>query len=260
MPRISALTALTAADSGDTLPILDVSATTTKKITKTNFLSDIIDGTLITSQKILSRHVDFSVADSTARLALASPFEGMECYQKDVDATYIYDGTAWRRQAQWEELGRTTLGSSGTSISVTGLAARKHLRVIVSALNTGGAFAPVMRFNNDSSAIYAYAYSFSRAATGSSTSNTAFSIQPFNSTEAYGFYAVLDISNRSDQFKVIHSDSIDAFGTDATTVVNYSEMWGKYCTNTQITRVDALIGSGAGSYNTNSVVIVLGRD
>ena len=57
MTRISALTALTSADAADTLPILDDSATTTKKITKTAFLSDIVDGTLLADDSILARHI-----------------------------------------------------------------------------------------------------------------------------------------------------------------------------------------------------------
>ena len=38
MPKISQLTALTTPDSGDELPIVDVSTSTTKKITRTNLL------------------------------------------------------------------------------------------------------------------------------------------------------------------------------------------------------------------------------
>lgn len=259
MTRISALTALTSADGGDTLPILDVSATTTKKITKTALISDIVDGTLIAAQAITPTKLDLSVTNDAARTALTG-FEGLTVYQEDTDAFYVYDGAAWRRQAQWEELGRTTLGSSNATISVTGLAARKYLKVLVSSLNTGGAYACGLRFNNDSGANYALQYSFSRAATGAQTSVGHFTIQPASATEAYGFQSEINIVNRSDQHKIIHSDSIDAYGTDATVSVNFSEMWGKYATNTQITRVDCITISGAGVHNTGSQVIVLGHD
>lgn len=94
MTRISNLTALASADGGDTLPILDVSATTTKKITKTSFLSDIVDGTLIAAQAIKPKHVDFGVVDQTARDALTL-FEGLTVFREDTDAYEVYDGSAW---------------------------------------------------------------------------------------------------------------------------------------------------------------------
>lgn len=43
MPRISQLPSLATADSGDELPIVDVSASTTKKISKADYLKDAAD-------------------------------------------------------------------------------------------------------------------------------------------------------------------------------------------------------------------------
>lgn len=95
MARISAYTALPSADGGDTLPILDVSATTTKKITKTAFLSDIIDGSLLATQAVKANKADFSVADQTAR-DVFTPFEGLMVYRKDLDCFQFYTGSRWR--------------------------------------------------------------------------------------------------------------------------------------------------------------------
>ena len=103
MTRISALTALTSADAGDTLPILDVSATTTKKITKTAYLSDVIDGTLlgdntITSEKLKST-VAFSAVSTASVTASSTPTKiqlASEIFDEggDFDSTTNYRFTA----------------------------------------------------------------------------------------------------------------------------------------------------------------------
>lgn len=115
MPRISNLTALTAADGTDVVPILDTSATTTKKITKTALLSDIVDGTLIANAAIKAKHVDLGVADETARDAIASPWEGLTVFREDLDAFQVYDGTDWLTYAGKYPIGCKAIRSSTVS-------------------------------------------------------------------------------------------------------------------------------------------------
>lgn len=258
MTRISALTALTSADAADTLPILDDSATTTKKITKTAFLSDIVDGTLIAAQAITPLKVNLKVADATARTALSSPFEGLQVYQADVDATYIYDGTAWRRQAQWEELGRTTLGSAGDTISITTIAARKYLQILYSATSTGGTINAAVRFNNDSGSNYSFDYSINYGAIVTSTSQTSLAGL---AVAGAGFHSgVFDVINISANRKLLGGRGYNDANAGAGTGSNSIEVVGKWNnTSAQITRVD-LINSGAGDFNTGSEVVVLGKD
>lgn len=38
----------------------------------------------------------FNVANNTQMAAIATPYEGMQCYRTDLDVQYIYDGTTWR--------------------------------------------------------------------------------------------------------------------------------------------------------------------
>lgn len=258
MTRISALTALTSADSGDTLPILDVSATTTKKITKTAFISDIVDGTLIAAQAITPTKVDLSVANAAARTALTG-FEGLAVYQKDVDATYIYDGTLWRKQAQWEELGTTTLAGAGDTISITSLPARKILKILFHVFSTGGTINPQLRFNNDSAGNYALLYALNLgAASAPLTAQTALGVGA--STSQGTQFGQYEVSNFTSQRKLVQGLTLDDNNASAASSCNSSQVTGKWDnTSAQITRVD-LVNIGAGDFAIGSVMTVLGRD
>lgn len=225
MTRISALTALTSADSGDTLPILDVSATTTKKITKTAFISDIVDGTLIEDDAVLARHIDWASTGA--------------------------DGGIW-----WEELGRTTLGSAGDTISVASFAARKYLRLIYSCIPSGQINTRV-KFNNDGSALYAFTQSLNFAAGVSALSQTIYS--PSISANTVHKYGEINILNLSTDFKIMNGFEIDRYGTDASTSINQATTYGKYASNTQVTRID-VTNVGTGDFAIGSEVIVLGHD
>ena len=258
MTRISALTALTSADSGDTLPILDVSATTTKKITKTAFISDIVDGTLIAAQAITATKADFSVADATARTALTA-FEGLICYQKDVDVTYIYDGSAWRKSAQWEELGRLDLTPAGDTLSLTSLPARKYLRIIYSVQSTGGTINTRLRFNNDTANNYAWMELSNWLTYSNNTSQGSIALSATLMTSER--FACLDIVNISAQRKLFHGYEVDDNSAAATSSSNNKIVFGKWDNvSTQITRVDLTNVSGAGTFAAGSELIVLGRN
>src|ERR1044072_8850270 len=71
----------------------------------------------------------------------------------------------------WEELGRTTLGSAGDTITISPISARKYLRIFISILDTGGAVGPNLRFNNDSANNYAFRYSDNFGAAASTASS-----------------------------------------------------------------------------------------
>lgn len=258
--KISDLPIITTATDDDYLPMVDPSSGQTRRILKSDLLKELRLGTDLALGAVKADKADFSVADSTARLAIASPFEGLTCYQKDVDANFIYDGSAWRRQAQWEELGRHTLTTTGSTLSVASFAARKYLRIIINATFPTGTVAPFLRFNNDSANNYAYAYSFSNTAEAVTLSTTGYAIQPASAAEQYGFFADIEFTNRSGQFKIVKSCTVDAFGTDASTSVNFSDIRGKYVGTGQVTRADCIIISGAGLYASGSEMIILGKD
>lgn len=95
--KISDLPALTTADATDVIPVVDISASVTKKVT---------------------------VAGLAAAVAANVP-DGSLPYAKG-------DGKIW-----WEEIGRAALTVSGDTITVSGIPARKYLQVIVAIGNSG---------------------------------------------------------------------------------------------------------------------------
>lgn len=257
MTRITNLTALASADGGDTLPIVDVSATTTKKITKTAFLSDVVNGTLISAQAITPTKVDLSVANDAARTALTG-FEGLTVYQEDTDAFYVYDGSAWRRQAQWEELGRHTLGVAGDNLSVASMPTRKYLRVYWATFATGGTIEDRMRFNNDSGTNYAYQELANLATFASIVSSNSIVLEgTISAAERFG---VMEIQNVASRRKLFQSKASDDNNASATTSANNKTLYGKWDnTSNAITRIDINNG-GTGDFAIGSELIVIGRD
>lgn len=256
MTRISSLATLATADATDVLPMVDVSATTTKKITKAAFLTDVYDGSGFNIGAIKANKADFSVADATARLALASPFEGLICYQKDVDAEYIYDGSAWRRQAQWEELGRHTLGAGATTLTCSSLALRKNLILIINIIQ-GSTTDMVIRFNNDAAANYAWEYSSQNAAVVNTASASSIPLDASSSTFYESF--VLNVENFSTMQKLLRGQGVFTTGTGAANAVGMFDIAAKYATNTQVSRVDVINGNGT-NLAVGSELIVLGKD
>lgn len=193
------------------------------------------------------------VADATAR-DLITPVEGMKIYQTDNDMLQVYDGSNWCNIPRL--LKRTVLTAAGDTISVTPIPLRDDLRVVVRC-GDSGAIAATMRFNNISTATYSYWVSYSRAAGAVTASANAYAIHAATASESYGFKSDINIWNSASEFKVIDSRSADAFGTDATSSVNFSESFGKWASTSQVTRIDILNG-GAGDFAIGSYVEVYG--
>lgn len=252
MPRISALTALASADSGDTLPILDVSATTTKKITKTAFLSDIIDGTLLATGSIVPGKIDIEVADATA-LAALTEVKGMIAYQADTDMLQVYDGTDWCNIPRL--LKKTTLGSAGDTITVTGIPARDELEVRGHII-ASGALDWGFRFNNDSGGNYAINISTNFAAPSLTYSWTNLFC---GAAGAVSHKVNLKVLNPASRVKLVTGIThVDAGSVLPTNVGDVTQMGGKWCnTSAQINRVD-FFNLGAGDFAIGSYVEIWG--
>lgn len=159
----------------------------------------------------------------------------------------------------WEELGRTTLGVAGDTITINPIAARKYLKLLVFLGATGGNLSQRLRFNNDSGNNYAYQVSYTGAAYAATVSNSFFTLSPTVAAQVYGCYAEVNISNSTNLFKMITTTITDNFGADATTSVNFAEVQGKWASTSQVTRID-VINFGTGDFAIGSEVVVLGHD
>lgn len=157
----------------------------------------------------------------------------------------------------WEELGRTTLGSAGDTISVTGLTARKYLKVLFSVTDTGGTINAFVRFNNDSGNNYAYASSTDGGTIGTSTSTS--SIQTSVASSASPIIGSVEIVNIATTAKrtISQAQRSSNLASGAPSTHFGCGKWAN--TSDQITRID-LINGGTGDFAIGSEVVVLGHD
>lgn len=231
MPKISALPPMTSADADDEAPIVDDSASSTKKFTLTvlkewlQSLSGWISGAMIAAAAITKAKVDFTTS-----------------------------GGIW-----WEELGRTTLGATGTSISVSGITGRKHLLVLLDARPTGGTLNVGLRFNNDSGNNYAGRGSNNGGADSSGGSQAQFFTK--TAVDANPQQTIFEILNVAALEKVAYHRSVIRGTAGAANVPDRKEDASKWANTADlITRVDALDIGGTGDLGAGSSLIVLGHD
>ena len=254
--KISDLPIITTATDDDYLPMVDPSSGQTRRILKSDLLKELRSGADLDIGAVKANKADFSVADATARLALASPFEGLKCYQKDVDAEYIYDGSTWRRQAQWEQLADVTLGSAAASISSGSISARTNLRVIFIGIPTS-TIAHKIQFNNDTANNYSCNQKSNDTAQSliASTSSIQWNI---NST-AVASYTEFNILNISTIEKLVSLYGLDTGSSGAAASSNRILGGGKWVnTSAQITRIDFL--TTVGTYASGTRMIVEGKN
>jgi len=161
------------------------------------------------------------------------------------------DGGIW-----WEELGRTTLASDGDTISVTGLEARKYIRIIVNTTGTG-LISQILRFNNDTGNNYAYRYAANDSADTGLGSQSSLFFSAGDSAPVCS--AVIDIVNMSNKEKRVQG-SLMLASTGAASIPARIQMVGKWVnTSDSITRID-WINTNTGDFAIGSEVVVLGHN
>lgn len=160
----------------------------------------------------------------------------------------------------WEELGRTTLGSAGDTITVNNIGARRYLKVLIRLIPTGGTINALMRFNNDSGNSYAIQVSTDFGASADSVNASSLGI--VTSAVSEHKFAIVEIVNDQADEKFVISRAIErgASSDGAGNAPDCRFLFGKWDNvAAQITRIDVVNG-GTGDYNTNSEVVVLGHD
>ena len=158
----------------------------------------------------------------------------------------------------WEEIGRTTLGSAGDTITVSSLPARKYIKIYVILIATAGTITGLMRFNNDSGSNNNRRYSTDG---GSDTSElTQTDLLASIGTSATNHFSEHDVINIATQEKLVTSHIISRGTAGAGSATSRRETTGKWVnTSDAITRVD-VVNSGTGDYAIGSEVIVLAHN
>jgi hypothetical protein len=160
----------------------------------------------------------------------------------------------------WSEVGRTTLGSAGDLITVSGLSAYKYLLIIMDAVASGGTLDTNFKINNDSGANYAQKHAVNYGAAVDTASASSIALESSTAISGGSEQIVMYIFNPSGADKVIQWRAVqqDA-GLTAASVPRVLEGVGTYNSNTQLSRVD-WTNSGGGGFPIGTEVIVLGHN
>jgi len=155
----------------------------------------------------------------------------------------------------WERLASTSADGSSTTLTTSTFTAKKNLRIIIHA-RSGAAGNYQVRFNADSGSNYATRRSYDGGSDGTYTSSNKFI--SYSATSALSSYMVLNITNISDQEKLVIGQSVENSAAGAGTAPNRVEFVGKWVnTSSQITSITILTNSGSNLTN-DSYITVLG--
>lgn len=162
----------------------------------------------------------------------------------------------------WEEIARTSLSVAGDTITVNSIPARAFLCVKIFIIATGGTARPQLRFNNISTATYAWSHLYNSAGTAlfdNQVSQTAMNLDGGNIVSGGSGIYTLEVSNPSTNSKQLTGQSNNDSTVAATTSPVALMLTGKWVSNDQVTRID-IINGGGGDFAIGSKVIVLGHD
>lgn len=163
----------------------------------------------------------------------------------------------------WQEIGRVTLSSSATTLSLPSLPARKYLKIIMAGAVTGGTFAPLLRFNNDTGTGHNYAVIYNSTGTAVySAAGSANGIQASTTIISGGsFMTTGEIYNPATSNKIVQlTASCDITNTATGYAPGLEYYGGKWVNASQITRIDFVKNAGTGSLAAGTELIVLGHD
>lgn len=225
--KFTDLPSLATPDATDVLAVVDVSASTSKKTT-------------------------------VAGIHAATPADSLNGSHINWASTGA-DGGIW-----WEELGRTTLGSAGDTITVSSLPSRKYLTVIVSLIATGGTVDSTFRLNGDSGSNYSYTLLYNNAATPAiSETLTASSVEleVGNVVSGSVVSATLEIVNIAAEVKTVSISSVSIQSAEAVgTRPQWTKGGAKWVNTSNAISSITFTNGGTGDFAIGSEVVVLGHN
>lgn len=158
----------------------------------------------------------------------------------------------------WQEIGRTTLGVAGDTITVSSFTAKKYLKILIATLATGGTTSMLLTFNSDTGANYARQSTINSTLGGDATSQS--SIKLDGGASAENKFTVLEIINILAQEKIGTATTTESGGAGAANAPDNSVQNVKWAnTAAQITTL-VVTNDGGGDYAIGSEVVVLGHD
>jgi len=158
----------------------------------------------------------------------------------------------------WVELGRQTLGSAASELTVTGLADKRHLMCLVD-INPNANMNQALRFNAIVTGTYARRSSANGG--GDATGVSISSIFGAATEDANPRFLVYEVANLSAQEKLVLRWDAEQQATGATNVPARAETVGKHAQTTNpISSCQVINLAGGTRFDTGSELVVLGKD
>lgn len=156
----------------------------------------------------------------------------------------------------WEEIGRTTLGVAGDTITVSSLPVRKYLLLQIRTTSTG-TITQVLRFNGDSSNNYAWRRSVNGGADGTSTTTSSLEFGN-GDTAPQSFLSVNILNIASAEKQVIGFNNLGSSGVG--NAPNRVELFGKWVNTSNAISSISYVNTNTGDFAEGSEIIVLGHN
>ncbi len=161
----------------------------------------------------------------------------------------------------WKELGRTTLGGTGTTITVSSLADKRYYMVLMNNINTGSTPQVALRLGNstaDSGSNYSGRYSRNGAADATNLSASSMTAEGYVGSNVQGF-GTSYIANLSAKEKLLLTHYVYGV-TGAGTAPARQENATKYAFTSNPIDVVQMLNVNTSTFASGSEVVVLGWD
>jgi hypothetical protein len=160
----------------------------------------------------------------------------------------------------WVEVGRTTLGSAGTTIDVSGLADKRYYMVLHNSISTGNVTSSV-RLNGDSGNNYAWRYNDNGTVPDPTpiTNNNAMNAGDRNPPTGGDAWAVSYLANKSGKEKLMYSTGLQRNTAGSGTAPTRGETASKW-TGTDVIDQITSVNQESGNWSSDSEMVVLGWD
>tara|TARA_R110002126_G_scaffold289580_2_gene444835 strand:- start:100 stop:1509 length:1410 start_codon:yes stop_codon:yes gene_type:complete len=159
----------------------------------------------------------------------------------------------------WGKAGSTTLTSAGDDIGITSMTASKFNEVLGFGIASGSLDNNYLRFNDESTSVYAFRKSDNGGTDASSAGDTG--LLPMTTSGTKNNFFNSYICNISGEEKLVILHTIIDGGSGAGNYPDRKELVGKYVPSpdADITRID-YVNTGSGSFDTDSNITALGSD
>ena len=165
--------------------------------------------------------------------------------------------TKIRTGLEYELLGRHLLSSSADTLTLSGLTAKKYLKIYCYIVRSGNV-GTVMRFNGDTGTTYAFRRSDDFGAATASTSQTSIPWETGTSTS--DIFGIAEIVNFASGSKIGHMHTMQSGGATGASAGANIERFIKWAnTADQITQI-TITNDETGDFLAGSELIVYGHD